>query len=178
MIWTSPNWDNCGYWYLYDMYFYSEENKVKSFILLMWFSFTFEKQKLLLREGSKVPINTFEQTVRLSGNATCVLQFLICELAALTCPMLTSSLNLKTQTWWRMLQKLKSLKFWIQKWCPSLIVWKMLSAIGWKCKKKDCKKTHNLVSSSTVSTAGFLSQFFAYRSMKVLCIFLQWPWKY
>lgn len=91
------------------MYFYSEEIKVKSFILLMWFSFTFEKQKLLLREGSKVPINTFEQTVRLSGNATCVLQFLICELAALTCPVLTSSLNHKTQTWWRKIEKPENL---------------------------------------------------------------------
>lgn len=161
------------------MCFYSEENKMKRFIILTWFSFIFEKQNNFWEREEKfqTPINTCEQTIWLSGNATCVLQCLICVLAALTCPMLTSSLNLKTQTQWHMLQNLKSLRLWIEKWCPSLIVWKLPSVIGWKCKKKDSKETQSSLLFNYVNSRLPFS---------VLClisidggsVFLQWPWKY
>lgn len=118
---------------------------MKRFIILMCFSFISEKQNNFWEreESSRHRLIPLSKLSGFSGNATCVLQYLICELAALTCPMLTPSLKLKTQTQWCMLQNLKSLRLWIQEWCPSLIVWKVPSVTGWKCKKKDSRETHS-----------------------------------
>lgn len=154
------------------MCFYSEGTKMKRFIILMCFSFISEKQNNFWEreESSRHRLIPLSKLSGFPGNATCVLQYLICELAALTCPMLTPSLKLKTQTQWCMLQNLKSLRLWIQEWCPFTSSMESAECHRMKMQKRKILRKHTLVSSSHYVSSRLPSSVLCLTSIRVLTI--------